>query len=95
MMARNLLAAAACATLVAGAAMAADNEAGVPLRPSEAAGGWTVERNGRTICMITLSAAKAGAAGFGARPDERFLRFVPGNVLARHHGHVAAARSRR
>jgi len=48
------------------AAFAADNEAGVPLAPSEAAGVWTVESGGRSICTVDLSAEKAGA-GYGAK----------------------------
>ena len=47
--------AAACFAL-AGAAFAADNEAGVPLSPAEAAGAWTVETGGHAVCMIHLTA---------------------------------------
>jgi hypothetical protein len=48
------------------AAAAEDHEAGVPLTPAEAAGAWTVESQGRTICTVTLSAAKADS-GYGAK----------------------------
>jgi len=42
---------------LAGAAFAQeDHEAGVPLSPAEAAGGWTVETGGHAICMIRLTA---------------------------------------
>jgi hypothetical protein len=58
--------AAAGLLLSAGAALAADNEAGVPLSPTEAAGGWTLESGGRAICRVELSAQKAGQTGFGA-----------------------------
>jgi hypothetical protein len=47
-------------------AAAEDHEAGVPLTPAEAAGAWTVESQGRAICTVTLSGAKAGA-GYGAK----------------------------
>ncbi len=45
---------------------AADHEAGVPLAPSEAAGVWTVESGGRSICTVELGTAKVGA-GYGAK----------------------------
>lgn len=41
---------------VAGAAYAADNEAGVPLTPQEAAGAWTISSQGQDLCTLTLSA---------------------------------------
>ena len=47
-------------------ALAADHEAGVPLAPAEAAGEWTLESGGHSICRLTLGAAKS-AAGFAAR----------------------------
>jgi hypothetical protein len=57
-----------CAFMVAAPlpAFAADHEAGVPLSPAEAAGVWTVESGGRSICTVDLSAEKAGA-GYGAK----------------------------
>ncbi len=42
---------------------AADNEAGVPLQPGDAAGPWTVESAGKDLCVITLSQGKAGSGG--------------------------------
>jgi hypothetical protein len=51
------------------AAFAADNEAGVPLAPSEAAGVWTVESGGKSICTVDLSATKVGA-GYGAKASD-------------------------
>ena len=48
------------------AVLAADHEAGVPLSPSEAAGVWTVESGGRSICTVDLSAEKSGP-GYGAK----------------------------
>jgi hypothetical protein len=54
---------------LAGAAFAQpDHEAGVPLSPAEAAGGWTVETGGHPICMITLT-ANHGAAPSGTCGD--------------------------
>lgn len=53
-----------------GLALAADNEAGVPLSPGEAAGGWTLQSAGHAICMLKLTAthqARAGDCG-GALP---------------------------
>jgi len=50
---------------LARAAMAADNEAGVPLSPAEAAGGWTVETGGHAVCMITLTASHGATVGNG------------------------------
>ena len=44
-----------------GVAVAADEEAGVPLAPTEAAGSWTLESQGRSICVLKLGAEKSGA----------------------------------
>ena len=52
---------------LARAALAADNEAGVPLSPAEAAGGWTVETGGHAVCMITLTASHGATVGAGCR----------------------------
>jgi hypothetical protein len=51
--------------LLPGFAAAADNEAGVPLAPSDAAGPWTLESGGGSLCTLTLSSQKAGGAGYG------------------------------
>ena len=54
-----------------GLALAADNEAGVPLSPAEAVGGWTLQSAGHAICMLRLTAnhlARAGDCG-GALPS--------------------------
>jgi hypothetical protein len=67
---------------LAGAAFAADavdHEAGVPLTPGEAAGGWTVESHGHAVCSITLSASKAGAA-YGATPRGDCGQLIPAGV---------------
>ena len=54
--------------LAGSGAIAADNEAGVRLAPSEAVGVWTLETNGRRVCTVTLQATKVGA-GYGARSE--------------------------
>lgn len=46
---------------------AADNQAGVPLAPSDAAGPWTLESGGHAICVVSLGAEKAGAGGFALK----------------------------
>ncbi|HEY1426850.1 MAG TPA: AprI/Inh family metalloprotease inhibitor [Caulobacteraceae bacterium] len=48
---------------LARAAFAADNEAGVPLSPGEAAGAWTVETGGHPVCMIHLTAKHGASVG--------------------------------
>ena len=45
---------AAAAILFAGPALAFDREAGVPLRPAEAAGPWSLQSNGQTLCVLDL-----------------------------------------
>ncbi len=54
--------------MLPGAAVAEDNQAGVPLNPADAAGPWTVENGGAAVCTLTLKATKAGAAGFALSP---------------------------
>jgi hypothetical protein len=81
--------------LLARAAMAADHEAGVPLSPAEAAGGWTVETGGHAICMVHLTAdhgaqvgdncgdsLPAGVTGWSATPDGMALTGTGGQILA-------------
>jgi hypothetical protein len=62
------------------AADAVDHEAGVPLAPAEAAGGWTVESQGHAVCMITLSAARIGAGAYGATPRGDCGALIPPGV---------------
>jgi hypothetical protein len=50
------------AMLLAGQAVGADNEAGVPLTPAEAAGGWTLSQNNEPVCTITLGARHTARA---------------------------------
>ncbi|MBW8815459.1 MAG: AprI/Inh family metalloprotease inhibitor [Caulobacterales bacterium] len=59
------------AMATAGAAVAEDREAGVPLSPAEAAGAWTLESAGHPICTIRLGAdrsARAASDCAGALP---------------------------
>jgi hypothetical protein len=54
------------------AALAEDNEAGVPLSPAEAAGAWTVSTGGHDVCQITMTAGhgvKTPAACADVFPD--------------------------
>jgi hypothetical protein len=51
------------ATFLAGAAAAADNEAGVPLQPSEAGGIWSLESNGQSVCSIDLGRGHSVRSG--------------------------------
>jgi hypothetical protein len=80
---------------LARAAVAADNEAGVPLSPAEAVGGWTVETDGHAICMIKLTAdhgatpgqdcgeaLPAGVTGWQATAHGMALTGANGEVLA-------------
>jgi hypothetical protein len=41
-----------------------DHEAGVPLSPSEAAGAWTLETGGHSICVVKLGTAKVAGGAF-------------------------------
>ena len=93
---RNLALAGAIAALGlgVGVALAADNEAGVPLNPTEAVGGWTVETSGHAICMLRLTedhkaqagncgdVLPAGVAGWVATHDGMALTGADGQVLA-------------
>jgi len=60
---------AAALALIGGAALAEDHEAGVPLTPAEAAGGWTVETGGHAVCRVDLSGRSNRDGGYGARAE--------------------------
>ena len=92
---RALLGGLAALSIGGGIALAADNEAGVPLTPAEAAGTWTVETGGHAICMIRLTANHLaqpngacggalpdGVAGWAATSDGMALTAADGKVLA-------------
>jgi len=68
---RSFLAGIGCAVLATAplTASAADHEAGVPLAPAEAAGVWTVESGGKSICTVELGTTKVGA-GYGAKASD-------------------------
>jgi|SRR5579872_2340180 len=68
------------AALAAGAAAAADNEAGVPLTPAEAAGAWTLESGGHAVCRVELSPRRAGDAGYGAQASGDCAGALPAGV---------------
>ena len=63
-----LIAALGGALLTAGAAAAADNEAGVPLTPAEAAGAWTLSVNSQAVCTVTLGARHTAHASANCAP---------------------------
>ena len=84
--------------VVAAPAPAADNEAGVPLSPAEAAGAWSLESNGRQICRIALradhaahalgacgAALSAAPAGWMASADGMRLTDASGEALLTFH----------
>jgi len=48
------------------AARAEDNQAGLPLAPSDAAGPWTLASGGRDLCVITLTARKTRGGAYAA-----------------------------
>jgi hypothetical protein len=50
---------AAIAALLSAPTLAADNQAGVPLDPAEAAGPWTLETGGHSVCTLTLGPDKS------------------------------------
>jgi hypothetical protein len=55
---------AAAVLLLAGGAIAADEQAGVPLAPGDAAGAWTLEAQGRPICVLKLGAEKTRTGAY-------------------------------
>jgi hypothetical protein len=68
--------------LLARAALASDvnHETGVPLSPREAAGGWTVESHGRSICMIRLSSERGAGGAYAAQPQGDCGAVLPSGV---------------
>ena len=63
-------------------ATAADNQAGVPLAPADAAGPWTLESGGHAICTLTLGAQKAGSAGYAVKAPAACGGALPANTVA-------------
>jgi hypothetical protein len=78
----SLISIGAAAFLTATSALAADHDAGVPLAPSDAAGPWTLEDNGRSLCVITLGAQKVGDVGYGVRAPADCQPNLPGSPAA-------------
>ncbi|HEY2661670.1 MAG TPA: AprI/Inh family metalloprotease inhibitor [Caulobacteraceae bacterium] len=81
---RRLLIAVALAgaVLASRQAVAADNQAGIPLTPADAAGAWTLESGGRSLCVLYLGKDKAGAASFGARVPSTCDDALPAGIAA-------------
>ena len=50
------------------AAVGEDDQAGMRLSPSEAAGRWTLQSGGAEICALTLKPSRSGAGDFGMDP---------------------------
>jgi hypothetical protein len=70
------------AVVSVGAAAAADNEAGVPLTPAEAAGAWTVETGGHSICVLSLGVKKVAAIGYSLEIPSTCSEAVPTGAAA-------------
>jgi hypothetical protein len=61
------------------AAQRPDHEAGVPLTPAEAAGTWTIESGGRSLCMIELE-TRPVAGGYAAKVPRACAEVLPAGV---------------
>jgi hypothetical protein len=70
------------ALVATAAANAADNQAGLPLSPADAAGAWTLESAGASICTVKLSAQKAGSAGFRVDAPAACDQVLPAGAVA-------------
>jgi len=73
--------AAAVVALFPAPVLAEDNQAGVPLAPAEAAGPWTVQTDGRDVCVLTLKAEKGGR-GYAVTPPATCHEALPGKPVA-------------
>jgi hypothetical protein len=62
-------------------ALAADNQAGTPLAPADGAGPWTLESNGRAICVLNLGREKVGAASFALTVPTACGDALPANLV--------------
>ena len=71
----------ACLLGAAGVASAADEEAGVPLAPNDAAGAWSLESGGHTLCVLRLGAAKA-AGGYALQAPASCQGDLPSQPVA-------------
>jgi hypothetical protein len=61
---------------------AADNEAGVALTPAEAAGAWTVETGGRSICVLNLGTRKVSSLGYSVEVPAACGEALPNGAAA-------------
>jgi hypothetical protein len=71
----------AVAALAATPVLAEDNQAGTPLAPAEAAGAWTVQTEGRDVCVLDLKAERAGP-GYAVTPPATCDQTLPGKPVA-------------
>lgn len=71
----------AVAAFAATPALAEDNQAGTPLAPAEAAGAWTVQTDGRDVCVLTLKADRT-THGYAVTPPETCHKVLPGRPVA-------------
>lgn len=62
-------------------AAAEDNQAGTPLSPAEAAGAWTVQADGRDVCVLTLKTQRSGP-GYAVTPPATCHAALPGKPVA-------------
>jgi hypothetical protein len=77
----NVGAIAGALLLLAGGAVAADHEAGVPLSPSEAAGAWSLQSNGQTLCVLDFGRTRR-ARGFAVRARNNCAEALHGLPVA-------------
>lgn len=73
---------AASALATAPPARAEDNQAGVPLAPSEAPGAWTLAAGGHDICVVTLTAKRTGPGVYAAQVPAACASDLPGAPAA-------------
>jgi hypothetical protein len=73
-------AALAGAMLLGPPALAADNQAGIPLQPADAAGPWTLQSAGHAICVVSLGQKKTGASGFALKAPAACGDALPAGV---------------
>ena len=64
----------------AGLAVAADDQAGTPLAPGDAAGPWTLESAGRTLCVLKLGKESAGTSTFKLEAPASCAGALPASV---------------
>jgi hypothetical protein len=82
-MKRSIFAAGAVAAILMGgsAAAAQDRMAAQPLAPPEAAGPWTLENNGRSLCVLTLGREKV-SEGYRLSAGDSCQRELPATPAA-------------